>query len=211
MIQIRIVSILAASAVADINLATFDGADGTTLNWHEQNDPVMGGQSIGTFVVDTNKQVGIMNGTVKVVPDLGAPGVIRGIASGNFNDVSTCKNIVLNVNSETAYPGYKVTIGSHTNAYMPGKPFYQYGYRAEFQAPVGTFGDVVVPFNLFTIDYDLATGKSVPCAQNASVCPPLSVLKNIQEAAIEARAVEGDVHIEVKSIRGSDCSNEIIV
>merc|ERR1712110_653733 len=123
------------------NLATFDGADGTTLNWHEQNDPVMGGQSIGTFVVDTNKQVGIMNGTVKVVPDLGAPGVIRGIASGNFNDVSTCKNIVLNVNSETAYPGYKVTIGSHNNAYMPGKPFYQYGYRAEFQAPVGTFGD----------------------------------------------------------------------
>merc|ERR1712232_1449883 len=118
---------------------------------------------------------------------------------------STCKNIVLNVNSETAYPGYKISIGSHNNAYMPGKPFYQYGYRADFQAPVGKFGDVVVPFNMFTIDFN-NKGKSGSCAHNASVCPPVSVLRDLQEASVEARDTEGDVHIEVKSIRGSDCS-----
>merc|ERR1712110_1142075 len=96
MMQIRIVCILAASAVADINIATFDGVAGTTLKWREQNDPVMGGQSVGTFVVDTEKQVGTMNGTVKIVPYLGAAGVIQTIGTGSIQDISTCKNIVLN-------------------------------------------------------------------------------------------------------------------
>jgi hypothetical protein len=209
MMQVCILCILAAAVSADINIATFDGADGSTLKWVEQNDPVMGGQSIGTFVADTNKQVGIFNGTVKPIPSLGAAGVIQAIGSGNFADVSTCKNIVLNVNSKTAYPRYYVTIGSISNAKFPGTPFYQHGYKAVFQAPVGQFGDVVLPFNSFTLDWD-NSGKSVPCAENATVCPTVSVLRNLQEVLIGARGTDGDVHMEVKSIRASDCSQIIV-
>merc|ERR1711972_1055127 len=112
----------ATAAATDIDIATFDGATETTLKWREQNDPVMGGQSVGTFVVDTEKQVGTMNGTVKIVPYLGAAGVIQTIGTGSIQDISTCKNIVLNAMSQTAYAGFHVSLGSQANAYMPGKP-----------------------------------------------------------------------------------------
>jgi len=207
MVRGRIACLCVAAAVADINIATFDGAAGTTIKWIFQGDPVMGGASVGTFVVDSEKQAGILNGSVKDIPGLGAPGVIRAIGTGSIADVSSCKNIVINAMSQTDYPGFHVSIGSQANAYMPGKPFYSHGYKApRFQVPVGEFGDVVLPLNTFTIDFNTANGDpDVSCAQNASYCPPVAVLKDMQEVTFEARAVEADVHIEVKSIRGSDC------
>ena len=42
--------VLASASAADY-LATFDGAPGTTFDWLETNDPVMGGKSHATFVV----------------------------------------------------------------------------------------------------------------------------------------------------------------
>merc|ERR1712039_1046726 len=98
-----------------------------------------------------------------------------------------------------------------TNAYMPGKPFYQYSYKADFQAPVGEFGDVVVPFSNFSIDWDAGTGEPITtCAQNVTNCPPMSVLQDLQELGIWAQAFESDIHLEVKRVRATDCSAIIV-
>jgi len=204
-------SVCTSKAAADIDIATFDGAT-ESVTWTEQNDPVMGGGSFGTTTINTDNQVLVLNGTVVNVPRLGAPGFIKSMGRGTFNDVSSCKSIVLNLNSKTAYKGYTVTIGSITNAHLASKPFYQYGYKANFEAPVGTFGDVVLPFSSFTLDWDDATGLPVTtCAQNASLCPSAAVLKDLQEVDVWGEAANGDIHLEVKSIRATDCSTDAFV
>lgn len=42
-------ALLLANTKADDVLVTFDGAEGTTFKFIEMNDPVMGGQSTGTW------------------------------------------------------------------------------------------------------------------------------------------------------------------
>merc|ERR1712039_1081259 len=145
------------------------------------------------------------------VPSLGAPGVIRTIGEGTMSDVSSCTNIVVNLKSRYAYTGYYLSFGSISNSHMPGTPFYQYGYKAPFQAPVGSFGDVVVAFDTFTLDWDDATGKAITsCAQNATLCPTPAVLKDLQEVSVWAEGVNGDVHVEIKSLRASGCGSVIV-
>jgi hypothetical protein len=61
-----------ASLAALTKIASFDGATGTTFQWRDLNDPVMGGRSTSTFHVD--QSVGIFNGTCAIVPSLKAPG-----------------------------------------------------------------------------------------------------------------------------------------
>ena len=63
-----------ATSPSTISLATFDGAKGTTQQWRAVNDPVMGGQSVGTFNVSAERKVGVWVGEVKIVPFLHAPG-----------------------------------------------------------------------------------------------------------------------------------------
>lgn len=64
----------ASSALAEVKIATFDGAEGTTWPWQTINDPVMGGQSMSKFEVDKTNNVGVWDGEVKIVPFLKAPG-----------------------------------------------------------------------------------------------------------------------------------------
>lgn len=61
-------------ALADVRIATFDGDKATTLSWQAVNDPVMGGQSNSTLVVDSTRKLGVWAGEVKIVPFLHAPG-----------------------------------------------------------------------------------------------------------------------------------------
>merc|ERR1712086_644200 len=51
--DLRLISLtlLLSAASATINLATWDGASATTFKFTELNDPVMGGQSSGTFAI----------------------------------------------------------------------------------------------------------------------------------------------------------------
>ena len=52
-------------------LVTFDGSK-TDRQWHKTDDPVMGGKSKSTFVVQDG--VGMFSGTCAIVPFLKAPG-----------------------------------------------------------------------------------------------------------------------------------------
>ena len=106
------------SAANEILLASFDGAKGSTHQWRQMNDPVMGGKSTGTFSVADSK--GIFSGEVVDVPFLKAPGFIKAsVVDMNpfgriFPDISTCKNIALTVKSANDYKGFRFSIGKRT-------------------------------------------------------------------------------------------------
>lgn len=167
----------------------------------------MGGQSKGSFVIDDANKVGIFNGTCAIVPFLKAPGFIKAVSSGSTPDVSNCKNLVLNAKSKTDYKGFRV---SFSNDHYPGGKFFAYGYKSNFQAPVGEFGDIVLPFSGFSSHWDDGTGEPITkCADDTKACPSQSSLKNMKTLSFWAEGVAGDVNLEVKSIRASGCDKSV--
>lgn len=173
--------------------------------WVEKDDPVMGGQSVGTTTLEDDKL--IFNGTCAIVPSLNAPGFITSqtMDSVEWADVSNCKALTLNVKSETDYAGYRVSFG-RAHATICGH-FFAYGYKAPaFKAPMDNFGDVVIPFANFSDCWDDATGDIITtCGENEKFCPDEKTLKNFGTMSIWGEGVEGDVHLEVTSIKGTDC------
>lgn len=65
-----------------IVLATFDGAPQTTLPFEVVDDPVMGGVSSSSFLV--NGSVGMWQGEVRLVPSLNSPGFCNVQAPGLY-------------------------------------------------------------------------------------------------------------------------------
>lgn len=98
-----LLALLPVVGAVDLPLVTFDGAAGSTFEFKELNDPVMGGQSTGTWHVEAQR--GIFDGSVKEVPSLKAPGFIKAAADGAFPDASQAQELVLLVRSST--PEYK--------------------------------------------------------------------------------------------------------
>eukprot|EP00913_Durusdinium_trenchii_P011611 g10905.t1 len=94
-------------AATDVPLATFDGAAASSFEFKELNDPVMGGQSHGTWHVDQQQKLGIFDGEVLDVPSLKAPGFIKAAADGHFPDASATAHggLVLKLRSST--PNYE--------------------------------------------------------------------------------------------------------
>merc|ERR1719247_3061145 len=128
--------ILASASASRILIENFDQP---TLTWTQQNDPVMGGASVGTFAIKSG--AGVFDG--KVVD-----------ARGNFPDVSSCSALVTNAHASSNYTGYRVSFGT---AHVPGGA-YAYGYKAHFNAATEAPFSVTVPFNQFSDDWDDATG-----------------------------------------------------
>lgn len=133
-------ALLLANVAADDVLVTFDGAQGTTYNFHELNDPVMGGESTGTWTV-SDQGYGIFDGEVVDVPSLSAPGFIKAAADGKFKDVSADidDELVLKVRTTTPeYAGFRVALaaGAASAAYSCGGgaaiPFSGGCYKAKF-------------------------------------------------------------------------------
>lgn len=75
---------------------------------------------------------------------------------------------------------------------------------------VGYFGATSLPWSLFTNftdDWDDATGNPVhSCEERSEYCPDAATLRNMRTMSIWADAIEGEVHLEVKSITGYDCT-----
>lgn len=174
-----------------------------SLTWTSTNDPVMGGQSTGLVSIENG--VGVFDGEVKEVSFLHAPGFIKMAGSGTFPDVSACSSLQLNLMAEEAYTGYRLGFG---NIQLPGSRFSR-GYHADFQAPVGEYGLVTVPFNAFSAKWDPGTGDvEVRCEDDAQYCPDMSALRNMETLSIYGEGVEGSVHLKVKSIAAVGCSGE---
>ena len=134
-------ALLLANVSAEDMLVTFDGAKGSTFTFAELNDPVMGGESTGTWTLNQEDGFGIFDGEVVDVPKLSAPGFIKAAASGHFNDVSADidGDLVLMVRTTTPeYAGFRVTMaaGAASAAYSCGAgsslPFSGGCYKAKF-------------------------------------------------------------------------------
>ena len=89
-----------------------DFSDG--VPWAQKNDPVMGGDSTGTFTVTDG--VGLMSGSVEVVSFLNAPGFIKAEKEAVYPDISTCSGLVVSCAHFTGdpsaeYAGYRIGFG----------------------------------------------------------------------------------------------------
>jgi hypothetical protein len=203
-----------SQSAKEIPLVSFaaDASPSLTHTWTALNDPVMGGKSHSTVFVSD----GVLKfvGTCAIVPSLGAPGFItaqtgRGYGPGalgneTFVDVSSCEGLTIVAKDYTkGYKGYRFSFG---NGHAPGG-FHAYGFKANLHPPAGSFGAVSIPFANFTDNWNGATGKAAhSCAERPEFCPDHSTLTNMKTISIWGEGVEGDVHLEVKSIAGYGCA-----
>ena len=64
-----------------------------------------------------------------------------------------------------------------------------------------------IPFTAFSDDWDDATGEIiVSCADDQRVCPHASNLQDLQKLSIWGEGVEGNVHLEIHSIKAINCA-----
>ena len=125
---------------------------------------------------------------------------------GEYPDVTCCDAIKLNVMSTVLYDGYHFSFG--TKRATTG--FFAQGFKADFDlpAPIGEFGDVTIPFNMFSVEWDEATGEQkITCADDPTVCPDMETLQNFMTMAIWGEGVGGSVNLYVKSISAVGCSS----
>jgi len=165
---------------------------------------VMGGKSTGTFTVQDG--VGIFDGEVVDVPFLKAPGFIKAVTvdKAAYPDISKCEAIDLEVKGATEYSGLRLSFG---NAHAPGAGYFAYGYKATFQAPTDKFTTVSLPLKNFTDFWDDGSGNPVKtCQDDEKYCPDDATLHNVKTISIWGEGVKGKVHLEIKSISASGCS-----
>lgn len=198
-------SVVSVNGIKDVTIEAF--GDTPSHQWIGLNDPVMGGESTGTATVIDG--VGVFDGEVVDVPKLSAPGFISMTTRGNFfPDLSSCTGLRLHVMSQTDYKGFRVSFGTnHPAGSMP----YASGYKARFDAPVGFFGDVELPFTDFSDNWDPYTGDQVvTCETDQQYCPDETTLKNLLRFEFMAEGVLGEIHLEVKSIKAYGCDDDVV-
>ena len=170
-----------------------------------------GGISSGTWSVNELEQFGMMEGTVRDVPSLHAPGFIKAYADGTFNDASEALegDLVLKIRSSTSeYTGFRVSFAAGTltpdHACAGGGvvPFSKGCFKTKFSVEPGNeFSEIRIPFNNFSDHWSPATGEQLTtCAEDASVCPTAKDLSGIKRIEVWAEGVAGDINLEVKSI-----------
>jgi len=198
-----------------VPLATFVEGDDAFRSWIQQNDPVMGGKSRGTFVVADG--VGVMNGTVALIPALGAPGFIKVSTTDkkSFADVSACSGLALTTKSSSSpsqYGGYRVSFGSDSAFLQCGK-FFARGFKADFTAGEGEFTTVQVPFNKFTKCWDDSTGDAIKtCEEDARFCPSANRLADMQTISVWAEGANpADLTLTIQSIAAYGCPATLVV
>merc|ERR1712166_540838 len=177
-----------------------------SFDWFTQNDPVMGGESYSSLAMMETNGTAFFTGEVKDIPFLGVPGFIqmesRG-GEGTYPDVSCCDSLKLTVMGMEDYDGYRVSFG--TKRAKTG--FFASGFKGNFDAPVGQYGDVVIPFDMFSVEWDEATGdQTITCAEDPDVCPDMETLENMKTIAIWGEGVGGEISLYVKSISAVGCS-----
>ena len=163
----------------------------------------MGGKSFSSVSVEHGRLN--FTGACKIVPSLQAPGFITAVNSDRaaWSDVSHCEGLAITAKAATGYAGYRLSFGT---AHPKGGKFFAYGFKSHFSPTVGSFGTVKVPFTNFTDFWDDATGLPIhTCQEDRQYCPDAQTLSDVKTLSIWAEGVEGDVHLEVKSIDGYDC------
>lgn len=176
-----------------------------THTWETMNDPVMGGESNSTLVIEEG--IAIFEGNVVDVPFLREPGFITmRTQDGFFPDVSSCSGLKVRAKSPEIYGGYRISFGDR---HVPGNR-HAYGYKADLIPAFGDeMGEVVIPFHDFTVRWSDETGEAIEtCMQNPDYCPDLETLRNMRTVSIWAEGVKGKIRLEIESITAIGCDDE---
>jgi hypothetical protein len=190
-----------------IKILSFSTSSSLYHTWNFQADPVMGGKSSGSFLLQST--IGILSGTVRDVPSLQAPGFIKiqTPTSNTFPNVSTCSHLTLEAKSiDTAYQGWRVGIG---NSRPSQGRRHASGHKADFRAPTtaDTYENISIPFNSFSNYWNPATGDAlVSCQEDPQFCPTMSTLSNLQTISIWAEGVNGKVTLHLRGIYADGCN-----
>merc|ERR1719491_2899036 len=151
--------------------------------------------------------VAYFSGEVKDVPYLGLPGFIKTQSTGRqpYPDVSCCESLKLTVmGGMEDYAGYRVSFGTKRAT----TSFFASGFKADFDAPLGEYGEVIIPFEMFSVEWDGATGDQViTCAEDPAVCPDLETLQDMQTIALWGEGVGGSLNLYVKAISAVGCAS----
>lgn len=211
-------SILAVVSAKITKLASFDGAEGTTWKWSDQNDPVMGGKSVSSFNIADN--LGVFNGTCAIVPSLQAPGFCKTTSAGKlfgyYPDISEfLADGTFQIRARTDTPdfkGFKVAFGAKN---VPGTFFHT--FKAPFEFSGTDFEVVEVEFGSFSWDWSSytgacdtkdPTGTQHHCCSAAEpkYCPNADYLSTVTHLEVWAEGAEGDFHLEIDWIGAGDRS-----
>merc|ERR1719476_333532 len=161
----------------------------------------MGGQSAGTWHVDTAGRFGVFDGEVVNVPSLKAPGFIKAAADGSFPDASSALggDLVLMVRTSTPeFKGFRVSFaaGTLSPAYACSGggsiPLSRGCFKAHFSVPAGeNFTAVRIPFAAFSDRWSPATGEQTKtCAEDKSVCPTAKTLSSMKRIELWAEGID---------------------
>lgn len=205
-------AVAVSAATADtVILASFDGTAATTRDWRDTNDPVMGGASTSTFVVDAGAKTAVFNGTCAIVESLKAPGFAKVASTGGgdkYSDVSKYLDGSMQLYVRSTTPDYD---GFRVGWAAPGIPrtsiFGGGTFKAGFKVQGTDWQQVDVPFTEFSYDWSGYTGRCDTkdpngqqhkcCSDDADVCPTAAFLSTINGLEVWAEGVEGDFHLEL--------------
>ena len=176
-----------ALSLAELPLATFDGAPASTHNWTTINDPVMGGASVSTF--EQQGAVGVWAGEVKVVPFLHAPGfcTLTTTDAKAFPDCSNTTYIALTLTNGSGLPtgDFMLQAGVH------GVTDYGTVYQSNCSAQYCCANDCRIPWNTFVLTYRGEPVKGPPLASN---------LDKLNRVGIGTAGTAGTFSLSIKSI-----------
>eukprot|EP00729_Bicosta_minor_P010897 gene10897-11651_t len=138
-----------------------------SYSWVETDDPVMGGQSAGTFT-PTDNNTAIFQGTTKIVPFLKAPGFCKATTKGGspfapleFPDCSHWINGAIHLTVRTStptYKGFKLAFG----AQGAKAPTFHHGtpsFKSDFFLTSLEWTTLVLPVMGFSVDWSDYTGS----------------------------------------------------
>lgn len=193
-----------------VMISTFDGGEQTTQKWHEVNDPVMGGVSSATFVVDENAKYAVFNGTARIVPSLQAPGFCNAETETlqHFPDASGYDNVFIVARSSSPeYAGFKLSIAAKT--LLP--QFKSFKANFNITSASNDWEVVNIPLSQFSNDWSPytgdcdtkdPTGKQHYCcdAEHPQSCADSKTFKSIEQIGIWSEGHAGDFHLEIQAV-----------
>lgn len=176
----------------------------TFRSWVVSNKKRKGNKEHCCLMVFAISNLVLLTNSITIVPGFIQMESRGGI--GQYPDVSCCDALKLSIMSKDDYAGYRVAFGTERSK----TGFFAMGHKGNIDdVPVGEFGDVIIPFNMFSVEWDEATGDQiVTCAEDPSVCPSESVLQNMETISIWGEGVGGKIELQVKSISAVGCSGD---
>lgn len=193
----------------EIPLVTFHGQNADTRPWSQKNDPVMGGSSSGTFTIDANQGVGVMDGEVKDVWFLQAPGFIKAGRDDHYPDITNCKAFAITAKVSNNYGGWRFSVGN-AHAKECNKR-HAYGYKANYHPSWEDFTTEVIPFEDFSDCWDDGTGEHIQdCSEeNPQFCIDAATKIDLGKIEIWAEGAKGKVDIQIADIKAVGCEKAV--